>query len=261
MADFPFIDFGPYTWAVLDKDYIVKWNGKLVALNELQANIAAFGQAVELERDAAVNAAQSASEDAQQTGLDRVATGEDRQQTGLDRAATGQDAQQTGLDRTHIDQQKGLVDAAAQSASEDAQQTGLDRVATGEDRQQTGLDRAATGQDAQQTGLDRTHIDQQKGLVDTAAQSASENAQQTGLDRVATGEDRQQTGLDRAATAEDRAATHAYAEAVTNAVATLPDGSINDAVIASDSAWSSYEVNRRLGDIGAVLDEINGEVA
>jgi len=62
MADFPIIDFGPYEWVTMDQNYIVKWNGKLVALNELQANIAAFGNAVTLEKNAAVGAAQNASE-------------------------------------------------------------------------------------------------------------------------------------------------------------------------------------------------------
>lgn len=99
-------------------------------------------------RDEAIGAAQSASSDAEQTGLDRVATGEDRQQTGLDRVATGEDAAATAADRIATGEDR-------QAVAADREQTGLDRVATGEDRQQTGEDRVATGEDADATAADR----------------------------------------------------------------------------------------------------------
>ncbi|NVF16220.1 hypothetical protein [Vreelandella maris] len=66
MADFPTIDFGPFEWETLDQNYIVKWNGKLVALNDLQANIAAFGAEVTAEKQAAADSAQAAGESAQE---------------------------------------------------------------------------------------------------------------------------------------------------------------------------------------------------
>jgi hypothetical protein len=120
---------------------------------------------------AAAQSASDAADDAEQTALDRIATGEDRTQTGLDRVATGEDRTATGEDRT---------------------QTGLDRVATGEDVEATGLDRVATGEDRTQTGLDRI----QTGLDRVA----------TGEDRTATAADRVQTGLDRSASSASAAA-------------------------------------------------------
>lgn len=66
MADFPTIDFEPYQWATLDRNYIVKWNGMQVSLNSLQANIAAFGAEVTTEKKAAAESAQAAGESAQE---------------------------------------------------------------------------------------------------------------------------------------------------------------------------------------------------
>jgi len=121
MADFPTIDFGPFAWANLDRNYIVKWNGKLIALNELQANIAAFGESVGQDRDQAKQAAITATEKAQQTGQDAlntaadvVLTGQDREQTGLDRQQTAADVEQTGEDRA-------ASETAAGNANRDAQ--------------------------------------------------------------------------------------------------------------------------------------------
>jgi hypothetical protein len=99
-------------------------------------------------RDEALAAQQSASADAEQTALDRVATGEDRQQTGLDRVATGEDAAATAADRVATGEDR-------QAVAADLEQTGLDRVATGEDAAATAADRIATGEDADATAADR----------------------------------------------------------------------------------------------------------
>lgn len=80
---------------------------------ELEAMAQPYVDQIADSTQAATSAAQSASVDAQQTALDRIATGQDAQQTGLDRQS---------------------ATSSAQSASDDAQQTGLDRIATGEDR-------------------------------------------------------------------------------------------------------------------------------
>ncbi|MCL7931676.1 hypothetical protein [Halomonas llamarensis] len=138
MADFPTIDFGPYEWATLDKNYIVKWNGQLVALNELQANIAAFGQAVEADKQVAVDSAQLASDKAQQAGQDALSTAADVVLTGQNRVATGEDLVATGQDKDAAEQ-------AANTAVQKAQETGLDRT-------QTGIDRAAAADSAQAAG-------------------------------------------------------------------------------------------------------------
>jgi hypothetical protein len=107
-----------------------------------------------------------ANDAAEQTALDRIATGEDA-------TATGEDAAQTALDRI--------------ATGADATQTALDRVATGADVTQTALDRIATGADAVataddrvQTGLDRTAASTSASDADTAriaAELAQSNAE------------------------------------------------------------------------------------
>lgn len=115
---------------------------------------------------------------ADQTALDRIATGEDRVATAADRIATGEDRVATG---------------------EDAAQTALDRIATGEDRDATAADAIATAADRIATGED---------AVATAADrvATGEDALATADDRVATGEDAVATAADRVQTGEDRAA-------------------------------------------------------
>ncbi|MCO7246348.1 prophage tail fiber N-terminal domain-containing protein, partial [Halomonas sp. Mc5H-6] len=78
-------------------------------------------------RDEALAAEASASAHAEQTTLDRTATGEDAAATAADRVATGQDKAATAADRIA---------------------TGEDRVATGEDAAATAADRVATAEDA-----------------------------------------------------------------------------------------------------------------
>ncbi|MDD5406018.1 MAG: hypothetical protein PHE73_03630 [Sulfurovaceae bacterium] len=82
-----------------------------------------------------------ASLDAEQTALDRIATGEDR-------VATGLDAEQTALDRIA---------------------TGEDRVATGLDAEQTALDRIATGEDRTACGESAQIVLDNKPNIDIIA--------------------------------------------------------------------------------------------
>lgn len=49
-----------------------------------------------------------------------------------------------------------------------------------------------------------------------------------------------------------------YAQDAESAVAALPEGTIADDVVAPDKVWSSEKTNGLLGDIGSILDEING---
>ena len=116
-------------------------------------------------RDESIAAQQSASADAEQTALDRVATGEDRQQTGLDRVATGEDAAATAADRIATGEDR-------QAVAADLEQTGLDRVATGEDAAATAADRIATGEDADATAADRVATGEDRTAADESALEA-----------------------------------------------------------------------------------------
>jgi len=51
------------------------------------------------------------------------------------------------------------------------------------------------------------------------------------------------------------------AQRAESAVAALPDGTIDDSIIAQNMAWSSQKINAELGNIGAILDNINGVAA
>jgi hypothetical protein len=109
--------------------------------------------------DEAQGYANSAALDAEQTGLDAIATAADRVQTGLDVVATAADRVQTGQD---------VIATAA-----DRVQTGLDVIATAADRVQTGLDVIATAADRVQTGLDATAASDSADAAALSAQQAS----------------------------------------------------------------------------------------
>ncbi|NWO11725.1 hypothetical protein HLV40_15140 [Chromohalobacter salexigens] len=56
MATFPTIDFSQYQWVVDDQEYLTKWNAMQSALDTLQGNIETFGNEVEQEQAAAIQA-------------------------------------------------------------------------------------------------------------------------------------------------------------------------------------------------------------
>lgn len=188
-------------------------------------------------RNQAEQFAQSASDDADQTALDRIATGEDRAQTGLDAAATSEDRVQTNAD--------------ANQTAADRAQTGLDRIATGQDRVATGEDRTQTGLDAQQTAADRlqTGLDAQSTAADVLFTAA--DALATAADRVATGMDAAETAADRIATAADRVQTGldvvAAAESAAEAQASadrIDLGDFDAAVLATQANADQAEADR-----------------
>ncbi len=239
MADFPTINFTPFQWEVLDRDYINKWNAMQAALDALQANIADFGAAVEQEQATAIQSVETIRDTEVIPAKNAAAAS--AQSASQDAGATSADRQAVADDRAHVDQQKTAVDSAAQSASQAA---------------------TATANDRQAVAADRMHVDQQKAAVDNAALAAAgsaDDAQQAKTNAEALYGDL--TAVDDAKTAAQQAATAAGSEksqAVTarqgaeqardeaQTAAQQAGNLIDDQMEAANKVWSSEKVASEL---------------
>lgn len=239
MATFPTVDFSPYQWQIMDSDYINKWNGMQSSLDTLQANIATFGDAVEQEQAAAIQAVETIR-DAEVIPAKNAAAAS-AQAASQDATATAADRTAVASDRALVDQQKTAVDADAQSASQAA---------------------TATANDRQAVAADRMHVDQQKAAVDNAALAAAgsaDDAQQAKTSAEALYGDL--AAVNDAKTAAQQASTAAGSEkalAVTarqgaeqardeaQAAAQQAGNLIDDQMAAANTVWSSEKVDLEL---------------
>jgi len=214
------------------------------------------------------------------------------------REEVGADRQAVADDRNHVDQQKGLVDTAAATAIQKAEQTGQDALSTAADVVQTGQDRTATGEDRVATGQDRDAAEQAANTAVQKAQETGLDRTQTGLDRTAAAGSAQAAGTSESNAAAalsdflkrylgphevapttdsngdpllvgalylstdagDEGMRYWTGTAWVNAYATI-DGVSWSEVSNKPELYTKTEVDTMIGDIGAILDEINGVAA
>jgi len=206
MATAPTVpDFSQYNFELGDTTQVVtKQNGQNAALvqfgNSLTAMTDSINQDLSVMEGLKTNtetAATSASQDAQQTGEDRAATGQDatataadRVQTGEDRNATGQDATATAADRVQTGEDRTAAAGSAQAASDDA--TAAEQAKNGAenlygDLQAVEAAKTAADQAAADAGTERQGAETaRQGAEDaqTAAEQAASTSEQAAQDAV-----------------------------------------------------------------------------
>lgn len=191
---------------------------------------------------AASASAGTAATKAEQTGQDALNTAADVVQTGQDRVATGQDRVATGQDRQ-------AAEGAAQTAAEKAQQTAADR-------QQTGEDRAAAAQSAQAAGQSESNaaatladfLKRYLGPFETPPTTDNEGGP------LLVG------ALYYSTVTGDAGMRQWTGAAWENAYATIDGVSWGD-ISGKPALYTQTEIDTMIGDIGSILDAINGEAA
>ncbi|HAS6055310.1 TPA: hypothetical protein I7122_21495 [Vibrio vulnificus] len=213
-------------------------------LGEAYLRVLAARDASEQSANNAAQSFQGASEKAEQTAQDAVATSQDR-------ALVVERAEQTARDVLATGESKQLAQQAAQTATQKAEQTAQDAVATSQDR-------ALVVERAEQTELDVLATGESRQLAQQAAQTATQKAEQTAQDALATSQDRalvveraEQTELDVLATGESKQLAQQAAQTAT----TQANVSTEQATIATEQAALSKAHADRAGEL---VDQVTG---